>query len=107
MEEYKKGKSYGLNKELSAEGRVLMNREVEFLKEVRPLKEHKDVDRDYRVVSNYLTEGHAGHYWLTIAAERKRLTGKRGSESNQGGNSESIMMDQGPNKRQKKVKTNE
>ena len=71
------------------------------MKEVRPLKEHKDVDSDYRAVHNYLTEGHAGHYWLTIATERKMLTGKRGRESIQGGNSESMMMGQGPNKRQK------
>jgi len=70
------------------------------LKEVRFLKEHKNIDSDYRAVHNYLTEGHAGHYWLTIAAERKKLTGKRGREAIQEGNSEPMMMRQGPNKRQ-------
>ena len=76
-----------------------MNNEVEFLKEVRPLKEHKELDSNYRAVHNYLTEGHAGHYWLTRVNERKTLTGKRGRETIQGGSSEAMMMRQDPNKR--------
>ena len=72
------------------------------MKEVRPLKEHKEVDSNYRAVHNYLTEGHVGHQWLTIVNERKTLTGKRGRESIQGGSSEAMMMRQDPNKRQKK-----
>ena len=72
------------------------------MKEVRPLKEHKNIDSGYRAVHNYLTEGHAGHYWLTIVKERKIMTGKRGRESIQGGSSETMMMGQGPNKRQKR-----
>ena len=71
-----------------------------FLKEVRPVKEHKSIDNDYRAVHTYLTEGHAGHYWLTIASERRKLTGKRGREAIQEGNPEPMMMRQGPNKRQ-------
>ncbi len=78
-----------------------MNREVEFLKGACPLKDHKEIDRKYQAVKNYLTEGHAGHYWLTIA-ERKRVTCKRGREANQGGNPDLMMIEQGPNNRQKR-----
>ena len=67
---------------------------------MRPVKEHKSIDNDYRAVHSYLTEGHAGHYWLTIASERRKLTGKRGREAIQEGNLEPMMMRQGPNKRQ-------
>ena len=100
MVEYKKGKSKGLYKELSKEGRELLNREIESLNEVYPPKDHKEIDRKYFSVKKYLTEGHAGHYWLSNA-ERMRVTGKRGSNSILRGNSDSVMMEQGPNKKQK------
>ena len=40
---YKKGKTRGLYKALSAEGRVLMNKEVESLKEVCQQKDHAEI----------------------------------------------------------------
>ena len=53
-----------------------MNMEVEFLKEVCPQKDHAEINRNYYAVKSYLTEGHAGNYWLSTA-ERLKTTGKR------------------------------
>ena len=55
----------------------------------------------YYAVRTYLTEGHAGHYYWLSNAERMRATGKRGSNSILRGNSDSVMMEQGPNKKRK------
>ena len=57
-----------------------MNQEVDSLKEVCHQNERTKINRDYNSVRNYLTEGHAGNYWLSIA-ERMRTSGKRGRNS--------------------------
>ena len=73
---HKAGRSDLSYKTLSKEAKTLLVEEVTLLKKVQSNKEQAKIDYRFSLVEKYLTEGHAGHYWVVIAKRRSAL-GKR------------------------------
>ena len=64
---------------MSKEAKTLLVEEVTLLKKVQSNKEQAKTDYRFSLVKKFLTEGHAGHYWIVNAKKRGPL-GKRNRE---------------------------